>query len=109
MVWLSGFLIIALSVSLLYAAPASKRDGNIGGLASQNLSFFLSCVAGPSVLRSPLAVEELGGGQDPRADDGPRHRRGAGRGEAAKEAAAARLPRRQPQAPQLVGLQILLL
>ena len=39
MVWLSGFLIIALSVSLLYAAPASKRDGNIGELASQNLSF----------------------------------------------------------------------
>ena len=54
-------------------------------------------------------MEELGGGQDPRADDGSGHRRGAGRGEAAEEAAAARLPRRQPQAPQLVGLQILLL
>ena len=32
-----------------------------------------------------------------------------GRGEAAEEAAAAGLPLREPQAPQLVGLQILLL
>ena len=44
MVWLSDFLIIALSVSLstLYAGPASKRDGNTVELASQNLLSFFS-------------------------------------------------------------------
>jgi hypothetical protein len=76
---------------------------------SISLKLFPSFFAGPVVLRSPLAVEELGGWQDPRAHDGPRHWRRAGRREEAEEEAAAGLPRGQPQAPQLVGVQILLL
>ena len=61
------------------------------GHVQQFTTFFLSLFAGPPVLRPPLAVEELGGGEDPRAHDGPGHRRRAGRGEAPEEKTAARL------------------
>ena len=56
-----------------------------------------------------MAVEKLGGGEDHCLDDGPGHRGGVRGGEEAEEEAAAGLPVRQPQEPQLVGLQILLL
>ena len=54
-------------------------------------------------------MEELGSGQDPGADDGPRSGHHLGGGEATEEEAAARLPLLQPQEPQLLGVQILLL
>ncbi len=66
-------------------------------------------LSGSIILRAAMAVEELGGGQDRGADDGPRRGRHLRGGEEAEEEAAARLPLRQPQEPQLVGLQILLL
>ena len=56
-----------------------------------------------------MVVEELGGRQDHRPDDGPGHRGGVRGGEEAEEEAPPRLLVRQPQKPQLVGLQILLL
>ena len=65
--------------------------------------------AGHSVLRPPLVMEKLGGRQNPCPDDGLGYRRRAGRGKATEEATSTRLPRRQPEAPQLVGLQILFL
>ena len=74
-----------------------------------NISFSFSSPAGDLVLRPAVAVEELGGGQDPGPDDGPRsghHLRG---GEAAEEEAPARLSLLESQESQLLGLQILLL
>ena len=71
-----------------------------------NISFSFS---GHSLLRSSMAVEELGVGQDLGLEDGsgPGHFDG-GRAEAEEEA-PARLPALQSQEPQLLGLQILLL
>lgn len=71
------------------------------------LFFFL--IAGHSVLRAALAVEELGGGQDPRPHDGPGRWHLLRSGEETEEEAAARLPGRQPQTSQLVGLSLLFL
>ena len=48
---------------------------------------------GDPVLRTSMAVEKLGGWQDPRPHDGPGHWGCPGRGEAAEEAIAPRLPR----------------
>ena len=56
-----------------------------------------------------MVVEELGGWEDHRADDGPRRGGGQRGGEEAEEEAAAGLSLRQFEEPQLVGLQILLL
>ena len=56
-----------------------------------------------------MVVEELGGRQDYGPHDGPRHRCRVGGREEAKEETASRLPLRQSEEPQLVGLQILLL
>ena len=56
-----------------------------------------------------MAVEKLGVWEDPSPDDGPgpgHHIRG---GEATEEEAFAWLPLHQPEKPQLLGLQILLL
>lgn len=64
---------------------------------------------GDPVLRASVAMEELGGGQDPRPHDGPGRGHLLRGGEEAEEEAAPRLPGRQPQAPQLVGLPLLLL
>ena len=54
-------------------------------------------------------MEELGGGEDHCTNDGPGHWGGQRGREEAEEEVVARLPVRQPQEPQLVGLQILLL
>ena len=77
-------------------------------------SFFLVLVkryylSGYSVLHTEMVVEKLGGGEDNRLDDGPGHWGGVRGREEAEEKAAAGLPVRQPEEPQLVGLQILLL
>ena len=70
---------------------------------------FLLLATGDPVLRASLAMEELGSGQDPRPDDGPGRRHLLRSGEETKEETAARLPGRQPQASQLVGLSLLFL
>ena len=54
-------------------------------------------------------MEELGGGEDHRAHDGPGRGGGERGGEEAEEEAAPGLFVRQFEEPQLVGLQILLL
>jgi len=64
---------------------------------------------GHPVLCAALAVEELGGGQDPRPHDGPGRWHLLRGGEETEEEAAARLPGRQPQTSQLVGLSLLFL
>ena len=56
-----------------------------------------------------MAVEELGGGQGVGPAHGPQPRHHLRRGEEVEEEAADRLPVLQPQASQLLGLQILLL
>lgn len=71
--------------------------------------FLLLLATGDPVLRASLAMEELGSGQDPRPDDGPGRRHLLRSGEETKEETAARLPGRQPQASQLVGLSLLFL
>lgn len=68
---------------------------------------FLPIFSGNAILRAPLAVEVLGGGQDPGPDDGP------GRGgvhrdrEEDEEEADPRLPVGELEVPQLVGLPVL--
>lgn len=66
-------------------------------------------VSGDPVLRASLAVEELGSRQDPRPHDGPRRGHLLGGREEAEEEASPRLPRRQFEAPQLVGVSLLFL
>ena len=56
-----------------------------------------------------MAVEELGGRQNPCPHDGPGRGHLLRSGEEAEEEAPARLPGRQSQASQLVGLSLLLL
>lgn len=67
----------------------------------------ISLLAGNPLLHTAMAVEELGGWQDSRPHDGPRHRHLFGGGEKTKEKTAARLPLGEPQIPQLVGVQVL--
>ena len=66
-------------------------------------------IAGDPVLHPAVAVEELGGGQGVRPPHGPQPRHHLRRREKVEEEAADRLPVLQPQASQLLGLQILLL
>lgn len=54
-------------------------------------------------------MEELGSGQDPRPHDGPRRWHLLRGGEEAEKEIAPRLPRRQFEAPQLVGVPLLFL
>lgn len=54
-----------------------------------------------------MAVETLGGRQDPGAHDGPGRGHLHGRGEEAEEKDTARLPVGKPAVPQLVDVQIL--
>lgn len=54
-----------------------------------------------------MALEALGGRQDPRSDDGPRHRHLLRGGEEAEEEASAGLPVGEPEVSQLVVLQVL--
>lgn len=70
---------------------------------------FCFLFSGHPVLHPPLAVEELGGRQDPGADDGPGPGDPVRGGEAPEEEAPRRLPLLQPQEPQLLDVQILLL
>ena len=74
-----------------------------------NISFSFSFPAGDLVLRPAVAVEELGGGQDPGTEDGSRPGDHHGGREEAKEEAAAGLSPLKSEEPQLLGLQILLL
>lgn len=71
--------------------------------------FLFFILVGHPVLRAALAVEELGGGQDSRPHDGPGRWHLLRSGEETEEEAAARLPGRQPQTSQLVGLSLLFL
>ena len=64
---------------------------------------------GHPVLHTKMAVEKLGGWEDHCAHDGLGHWGRVRGGEEAEEEASAGLPVRQPEEPQLVGLQILLL
>ena len=66
-------------------------------------------IVGDPVLRASMAVEELGGGQDSCPHDGPGRGHLLRSGEETEEEAPARLPGRQSQAPQLVGLSLLFL
>ena len=72
------------------------------------MSFFFLSVGDP-VLHSPVVVEELGGGQGVRPADGSQPRHHLRRGEEAEKEVVDRLPLLQPQAPQLLGVQILFL
>lgn len=56
-----------------------------------------------------MALEELGGGQGVRAQDGPQPRHHIRRGEETEEKAAYRLSLLESEASQLLGLPILLL
>ena len=56
-----------------------------------------------------MVVEELGGGQGVRAQDGPQPRHHIRRGEETEEKAAYRLSLLESEASQLLGLPILLL
>ena len=60
-------------------------------------------------LRSTMDVEELGRGEDPCPHDGLGRGHMLRGGEEAEEEAVVGLPRRQPEAPQLVGVPVLLL
>lgn len=64
---------------------------------------------GDPVLRASLAMEELGSGKNPRPDDGPGCWHLFRGGEETEEETLARLPGRQPQTPQLVGVSLLFL
>ena len=64
---------------------------------------------GHTVLRTSVVVEELGGGQGVRAQDGPQPRHHIRRGEETEEKAAYRLSLLESEASQLLGLPILLL
>lgn len=63
--------------------------------------------AGDAVLRAAVAVEVVGGGQDPRAHDGPGRRRVHRDREEDEEEAHPGLPVGEPALPQLVGLPVL--
>ena len=67
------------------------------------------CVSGNPLLHPEMAVEELGGGQGVRAQDGPQPRHHIRRGEETEEKAAYRLSLLESEASQLLGLPILLL
>lgn len=69
-------------------------------------SFFFS---GHPILHPPVVMEELGGRKDHGSYDGPRHRGRVRSGEEAEEETLIRLPLRQFEKPQLVGIQIFLL
>lgn len=56
-----------------------------------------------------MAVEIVGGRENPRVDDGLGHRHLLGHREEAEEEADDRLPVGESQIPQLVGVQILYL
>lgn len=71
--------------------------------------FVLLCASGHPVLRTALAVEELGGGQDSRPHDGPRRWHLLRSGEETKEEIAARLSGGQFETSQLVGVPLLFL
>ena len=64
---------------------------------------------GAVVLRTPVAVEELGGGKNLGASDGPELGDHIGGGEEAEEEAIDRLHVCQSEAPQLLGIPVLLL
>lgn len=64
-------------------------------------------VAGYPVLRSPLAMEELGRGQVACSHDGPGHWNHLRSGEEAEEEASSGVSVRQPDLPQLVGVPLL--
>ena len=66
-------------------------------------------LSGHSFLRSAMAVEELGSRKGLGAPDGPQPGHHLGGGEEAEEEASDRLHVLQPEAPQLLGIQILLL
>ena len=74
--------------------------------SDSNTSFFHP---GDPILCPTLAVEELGGGQDLGAEDGPRPGHHHRVREEAEEEAADRLSVRKPEEPQLLGVQIFLL
>ena len=71
-----------------------------------NINLFIS---GDSVLHPEMALEELGGGQGVRAQDGPQPRHHIRRGEETEEKTAYRLSLLESEASQLLGLPILLL
>ena len=65
--------------------------------------------SGNFVLHTPVAVEELGVGENTSPDDGPRPGNYIRSGEKTKEEAPVRLPLLKPEESQLLGIQILLL
>ena len=67
------------------------------------------CVSGNPLLYPEMAVEELGGGQGVRAQDGPKPGHHIRCGEKTEEKASYRLSLLESQASQLLGLPILLL
>ena len=64
---------------------------------------------GAIVLRTPVAVEELGGRKNLGTSDGPELGDHIGGGEEAQEEAIDRLHVCQSEAPQLLGISVLLL
>lgn len=70
------------------------------------MCFFIS-FPGDTILHTEMAVEGLGGREDSRPDDGPRHRSLLRGREETEEENASRLSVGKSSLPQLVGLQIL--
>lgn len=62
---------------------------------------------GDTLLHATMAVERVGGWQDPRVDDGPRHWPLFGGREEAEEKDVTRLSLGKSSLSQLVGLQVL--
>ena len=67
------------------------------------------CVSGDPLLHPEMALEELGGGQGVRPEDGPQPGHHIRCGEKTQEKASYRLSLLESQASQLLGLPILLL
>jgi hypothetical protein len=72
-------------------------------------AFSLFLFPGNFVLCAPMVVEKLGSWKDPCSYDGPGHWSNPGCGKTAEKETLTRLPLRQPETSQLVGLQIFLL
>ena len=107
-------LIIVATNVIASQLPDRRPTGTLNARANNGLLISAAGIndetfSGHSVLYSKMVVEKLGGGENHSAHDGLGHRGGVRGGEEAEEEAPAGLPVRQPQEPQLVGLQILLL
>ena len=73
------------------------------------LTIIFFSLSGNTVLHAAVVMEKLGSRQNPRFNDGLRYWCCARRGKKTKKETFTRLPRRQPEAPQLVGLPIFFL